>query len=914
MALESGTRLGAYEIIELLGAGGMGEVYRATDTRLGRAVALKFLSQAVAADPDRLARFQREAHVLAALNDTHIAAIYEFEHEAGGQPPFLVMELVEGEDLSRRIARGAIPIDEALPMAMQIAEALEVAHNAGVIHRDLKPANIKVRPDGTVKVLDFGLAKIADSVASSSNHQLSLSPTITSPAQLTGHGVVLGTAAYMSPEQAKGRAVDKRADIWAFGAVLYEMLTGRRCFAGEDVSETMAAILRATPDWSALPAATPPALRRLIRRCLEKDLRVRLPDIAVARIELQEATTGSPEDAPAPPSTIVAHRSPAIRLLPYAAAIVLAAFTGVSVWWLMRPVNAPRPQVRLTIHLPEDQRFTIFNRGVIAISPDGLRVAYAANQRLYLRALEQEPATPMPGTESQNVQNAPQSPFFSPDGQWVAYYQDGQLKKVSVNGGAPIAIGEVPNYFGASWGPDDRILLGAGGTLGILQITAGGGTAEPLVTPAEGERLTQPHALPGGDWILYTNNPVGASLGTLVVHSRMTGEKRELLDNVEDVRYVQSGHLVFMRANALFAQAFDTDTRTVHGEPVEILAGVASAPGYSLAHADVSSSGTLVFIAATNPARSLTSSLVQVARDGTRAVLATVTGLAWFPRYSPDGRRIAFGLSEVSDLNSPSDLWVIDAARGARTRVTFAENTRFYPIWSRDGTRLTFANGTGLTNRLQSALADGSGGLESLTDTTARRFPTSWSRDGRALAFFAGPAAPPDFRDLWMLHAEGDQWTATPFVRTPFDERGAIFSPSGRWVAYVSNKSGSDDIYARPFPGPGAEVTISVGGGAEPVWGPAGDELFYRHESTLIVVRIAERGGSLDVGSPTLVFNDPYRHDTGVAQAVANYDIAPDGKRFVMVEEPQGLTAPQIARIEVVLNWLDELKRRAPAP
>jgi serine/threonine-protein kinase len=564
--------------------------------------------------------------------------------------------------------------------------------------------------------------------------------------------------------------------------------------------------------------------------------------------------------------------------------------------------------------LPDDQRIPNSNRGVVAISPDGSRVAYAANQRLYLRALDQAAATPLPGTEAPLVQDAPRSPFFSPDGQWVAFYQAGQLKKVSVNGGGPIAMGSVPDYIGGSWGSDDQILLGGGATGGgIFQIAAGGGAAKRLFTGGEGDRLTKPYALPGGDWILYTNSPIGASMGKLLMRSRATGETRELLDGIEDGRYVQSGHLVFMRANTLFAQAFDATTRTIRGQPVQILEGVANAAGISMAQAAVSSSGTLVFIG-TNRERSLTSSLVHVTRDGKRAVLATVSGLAWFPRYSPDGARVAFGLSAVTDLNEPSDLWVVDVVRGARTRITFAENTRFYPTWSRDGTRLAFANGTGLTNRLQSAVADGSGGLESLTDVDTRRFPTSWSPDGRTLAVHAGGGRPPNFQDLLMLHSDGGKWTAHPFVGTPFDERGAIFSPNGQWVAYVSNKSGIDDIYARPFPGPGAEVTISVGGGVEPVWGPSGRELFYRRDGKLMVVRIEERGGSLVVNAPTPVFDDSYRPDTSGAQGgVANYDIAPDGKRFVMVEEPQEIAATQITRIEVILNWLDELKRRVPS-
>jgi Tol biopolymer transport system component len=552
---------------------------------------------------------------------------------------------------------------------------------------------------------------------------------------------------------------------------------------------------------------------------------MRLSDIAMARIELHEATTGRPEDAA---TTGAVSRSGTSRLIPYVAAVLLATVTGVSVWWLTRPADPSRPQVRLALDLPEDQRFTIFNRGVVAISPDGSRVAYAANQRLYLRAMDQASATPIPGTEAPLVQNAPRSPFFSPDGQWVAFYQEGQLKKVSVNGGAPIAIGEVPNYIGASWGSDDRILLGGGSAGdGIFEIAAGGGAAERLI--ASDDRPTQPAALPGGDWILYTISPIGSTMGNAVIHSRATGETRELLNGVEDARYIQSGHLVFMRANALFAQVFDVATLTLQGQPVQILDGVASATGIDLAHADVSASGTLVFIG-TNPERSLTNSLVHVTRDGKRAVLATMSGLAWYPRYSPDGTRIAFGQSEIADLNGPSD--------------------------------------------------------------------------------------------LWMLHADGHTWTATPFVGTPFDERGAIFSPNGRWVAYVSNKSGTNDIYARPFPGPGAEVTISVGGGGEPVWGPSGRELFYRRDRKLMAVRIEERGGSLVVSAPALVFDDPYRPDTFGTQggvvleqgAVANYDVAPDGTRFVMVDEPQELADTQFTRIEVIRKLLRSTQAHLDLP
>ncbi len=921
MSLAAGVRLGAYEVVGLLGAGGMGEVYRARDTKLGRDVALKILPENFASDPDRLARFQREAHVLASLNHPHIAAIYGLEEgqaALGGQagtPAFLVMELVDGEDLSQRIGRGAIPLDEAVPLAKQIAEALEAAHDQGIIHRDLKPANIKVRPDGTVKVLDFGLAKLTDAGAGKTGEaHLSVSPTITNPAQMTGLGVILGTAAYMSPEQAKGRAVDKRADVWAFGAVFYEMLTGRRVFEGDDVSDTFAAILRGAPDWSALPPETPPAIRRLLRRSLEKDIRSRLSDMTMARVELRDAET-EPRAEAATASVVARPRFSALRrVVPYAAAVVAALGTGLVVWRVSRPADLPRPLVRFSIDLPDQMQLSGAGRNPLAISPDGTHLVYGANQRLYLRALDQLDATPIAGTEAGGQVGFARVPFFSPDGRWIAFWQERQLRKVAVGGGASVTICEAPGLSpaGATWGPDGHIIWGT--PTGIMRVPATGGTAESLISIKDGERASSPQMLPGGDWVLFVVH-AGAALqdqGQVVVQSRATGERRVLIEGARDVRYMLSGHLVYGRGNALLAQAFNADRLMLSGGPVPVLDGVASTAAGPFMQFAVSSTGTLLYMPEGAAGARGSARLVQVARDGTRSALAEITGLASFPRFSPDGSRVAYA-GDASRGVAGSDLWVLDVARGARTRVTFAGDNRYYPIWTRDGTRLTFADSPDTTSRLLWTLADGSGGTQTLLDVGAARFPTSWSPDGRALAFHGGNTN--NNRDIWMLHVEGDKRTAKVFVETPFEDRGAIFSPDGRWVAYVSNKSGQNDIYARPYPGPGGEVTISVGGGQEPVWAPSGRELFYRHDGKLVAVRIAQTASTLTVGAPTRVFDDPYRLDTGPTQGgVANYDISPNGQRFVMVEDPRptgGASTPTV-RLQVVLNWFEELKRRAP--
>ncbi len=914
-----GRSLGPYHIRAHLGSGGMGDVYRAHDTKLGREVAIKFLPHAFTRDPDRLARFAREARVLASLNHPHIGAIYGFE-EADGLGG-LVLELVEGETLADRLRRGPVPIAEALTIAGQIADALDAAHEKGIVHRDLKPANVKITPDGVVKVLDFGLAKVYAREGAQSD--LSQSPTITDGG--THEAVILGTAGYMSPEQARGQAIDKRTDVWAFGSVLYEMLCGRAAFARGTVTDTLAAIVERDPDWRALPADTPLSIQRLLARCLEKHPKRRLHDIADARIEIEDAQdrpSAAMVEMSATASAAVQSRPfPSRRGALYTAVILAALATGLAVWQWRRPAEAPRPVMRFQIDLPEQMRLTADNPGV-AISPDGVHVAYVANDRLYLRGLNEPTAAEIWRTDAGGISGSARTPFFSPDGQWIAFWQQNKLLKVAVSGGSAVTICDtlVSVPVGPSWEPNGDILFATLET-SIMRVPATGGTPEPVIPLKKGERASNPQTLSGGEWIFFQvyTGTASADQGEVVVQSRATGERRVLIKGAQDARYVRSGHIVYGRGNTLLAQAFNPDRRTLSGGPVPVLDGVANVDGIGLSAPSlqfaVSSTGTMLYVSGSVAGATALTRLVVVTRDGKSSPLIENTGMTWFPRFSPDGARVAYGVSAGESLADQADLWVFDLARSVRTRVTFAGNNRFLPIWTRDGARLTFADGSGTTNRLLSALADGRSGLETLLGEDVRRFPTSWSPDGRTLAFYAADNAAT--RDIWMLHVDGATRTPKPFVVTPFEERGAIFAPSGRWVAYVSNKSGRNEIHATPYPGPGSEVTMSVGGGQEPVWGPAGRELFYRNDGKLLAVRVEESAASLTVGAPTRVFDDHYRVDTSSARGGnSNYDISPDGQRFVMVEEPGPASArggvSQTARLHLILNWFEELKAKVP--
>jgi eukaryotic-like serine/threonine-protein kinase len=667
VALAPGTRLGPYEITAQIGVGGMGEVYRATDTNLKRAVAIKVLPETVAADAERLARFQREAEVLASLNHPNIAIIHGLEKSDGMTG--LVMELVEGPTLADRIGQGPIPIDEALAIAKQIAEALEAAHEQGIIHRDLKPPNVKVRDDGTVKVLDFGLAKIIEGEARSSS-SLSMSPTITTPA-MTQAGVILGTAAYMSPEQAKGRLADKRSDVWAFGCVLYEMLAGRRVFQGDDVTDVLVAVLSKEPDWTALPAATPPAIHRVLRRSLERDRRRRLADIADARLELEEALIAPAIEAvpAAGPRAALWRR----LMLPIGSAVVAASLAGW-VAWTMRPVVS-RPVTRFSITLPAGGRFLPIEstRHLVAVSPDGSRIAYVANGRLYLRMRDQLPAVAI--TEAV-------SPFFSSDGQWLGFWQEGQLKKVSVNGGAPIVLCASANPLGASWAADDTILYGQGPG-GIWRVSAAGGTPENLVKVNAGERAHGPQLLPGGRVVLFTLAQGGEIWddAKIVVQSLDGGTRHVVVRGGTDARYLPTGHLVYAFHGSLRAQPFDVGRLEVTGLPVPLVDDVAQSVGgvSGAAQFAVSGDGTLVYV----PSLSVvaTARFFWVDRMGHEEPVSAPPGLYLVPKLSPDGGRVAY--FTVADNNPGStDIWIYEFRRRVSERITSDSGRNSEPLWS----------------------------------------------------------------------------------------------------------------------------------------------------------------------------------------------------------------------------------------
>ncbi len=684
MPLSPGTRLGPYEILAPLGAGGMGEVYRARDPKLNRDVALKVLPELLAHDPDRLARFEREAQVLASLNHPNIAHIHGLEDSNGIRA--LVMELVEGPTLADRVAQGPIALDEALAIATEIAEALDVAHEQGIIHRDLKPANIKVRDDGTVKVLDFGLAKALDP-AGASKASATMSPTISMHA--TQAGIILGTAAYMSPEQARGKVVDKRADIWAFGCVLFEMLTGRRAFAGDEVTDTLAAVLRQDIDWTALPASMPASVRRLIARCLDRDVSRRLRDIGEARIVLDDPAVPAKGDAggvPAltPPQPLWRRAIPVV--LP---AIVAGALAGTAAWYLSLRPSTPLAVTRFPFTLPVGQIFTDLgsNRHMVALSPDGAQMVYAANTRLYLRSMSELDVKAIPGTEGfRNVTE----PVFSPDGRSIAFYAvaDQTLKRIAVTGGAAVTICPADNPFGISWGPDG-IVFGQGSKW-ILRVSPDGGTSDALVSVKDGEMALGPQVLAGGQHLLFTlaagTAPDRWDKAQVVVQSFASGERKTLIVGGSDARYVPTGHILYALGGRVFAVAFDVRRLEVKGDPVPMIEGVRRSATSDAANFGVSSTGSLIYIVGPASTSLAQMDLGLIDRKGLVEPLKLPPGPYSSLRVSPDGTRIAFG----SDDGKEAIIYIYAlSGASAMQRVTFGGNNRF-PIWSRDGKRLAF--------------------------------------------------------------------------------------------------------------------------------------------------------------------------------------------------------------------------------
>jgi eukaryotic-like serine/threonine-protein kinase len=899
-----GTRLGVYEFTAPLGEGGMGQVWRARDTKLDRDVAIKVLPEAFAHDADRLVRFTREAKTLAALNHTNIAHIHGLEESSGVTA--LVMELVEGEDLSQRIGRGAIPLDEALPIAKQIAEALEAAHEQGIIHRDLKPANIKVRADGTVKVLDFGLAKALDPVAASSPEAVN-SPTITSPA-MTQAGMILGTAAYMAPEQARGTAVDKRADVWAFGVVLCEMLTGRRLFTGATVSDTIAAVLTREPDWTTLPAATPVPIRKLLRRCLEKDRKRRLTDAGAARLEIDDALTAPPTangpSASGAPTTTASSRGqlPWIAALAVASALIAAMAVPTLRDLRQAPPPAP-PEVRVDITTPATDRPSDF-----ALSPDGRQIVYAAADgrvsRLWLRSLATAAAQPLPDTEGGR------SPFWSPDSRSIGFSAAGELKRLDLGDQTAQVLARAGDGMGGTWNSDGVIVFAPNTTGVLMRVLASGGASAAATTLVSGQVAHRfPAFLPDGRrFVFYAsgheNSSAGIYLGALdgSVPVRLVSTLATALiylpARASAAGATTTGWVLWVRAAEFVAQRLDHAAAALVGEPVTIAGGLNTD---TLTRSGVTAIPGLL---AYRPEAQRQAQLTWMDRFGAaRGTLGDPHASLTNPRISPDGRRVL--VSRTAQGNE--DLWLLDGVRASR--FTFDTAFERWPVWSPDGVRMAFGSRGAGTFDLHQKVTTGAGNVQVVVASDETKLPTSWSADGRFLLYQR--TDPKNQSDLWVTTMTGTQESSV-ILQTPFIERFGAFSPDGQWIAYQSNESGRNEVYVRTFVPPGATAAAPVGqwqvsttGGIMPTWRPDGKELYYLDpEGALMAAPVAVRPSSLDPGTPVVLFPTRIVGGGVDAQQGRQYDVAADG-RFLINTLLDGADAP----IRLVLNWNPEAKK-----
>jgi serine/threonine-protein kinase len=863
----------------------MGEVYRARDARLNREVAIKTLPSAFTVDAERRARFEREAQVLASLNHPNIAALYGFEE--AGDVRGLVMELIEGATLADVIARTprGVPLGEAMPIARQIVDALEAAHDHGVVHRDLKPANIKVTSAGMVKVLDFGLAKALS--PDSGGYALIDSPTVTSPG--TEAGVILGTAAYMSPEQARGRPVDKRTDIWAFGCVLYEMLTGRRAFPGDNITDLLAGIVSREADLAALPAGTPAAIRRVIRRCLEKDRTRRLADIADARLEIADALDARAVDGESPADGPGRHRQPWWPLALAAVAVTIAAMSAAA-WYRARPL--PSGSKRFVVVAPPTDPMIYESIGTqIAVSPDGRYIAYVgsrAGSQLYVRRIDQLDAARIPGTLGAR------QPFFSPDSRFIGFWStaDGEIRRVAFNGGPVMTVAKAPSgvFYGASWGADDVIVFGSGS---LYRVPASGGTPEPLTTldSARGDvEHRWPEILPGGRAVLYTAWGGSMDRSSVDVYAFGSRQRTRLVEGATMPRFAATGHLVYQQSGALMATAFDAATQQTSGRVVQlqerVKTTVSGAADFAIAR-----DGTLVLMSGSStPDRRL----MWVDRKGAARPLLETPADYWVPRLAPDGRRLAVGIGP--------DLWVIELARLDRTRVTFGTTGTLFPYtWSPDGKRIVFsrvANKTGLD--IYAASADGTGQPVLVSEGEHRQWAISVSAVSNEIATYE--QHPTTLRDIWILPPTGKR---RPFLATPYQERVPRFSPDGRWIVYVSNDQGRDEVYVRAASGEGRRITVSTDGGSEPAWAALGREIVYRSGNRMMSAAVTSSTPELIVDRPRELFVTTFEADRGSGAANPNYDVTADGQQFVMIQAPEVPTS-----IVVVLNWFEELTSR----
>jgi serine/threonine-protein kinase len=916
-----GRRLSEYELHSWIGAGGMGEVYRARDIRLGREVAVKVLPEQLSTDPERVARFKREATILATLNHPNIAAIYALEESE--DVVGLVLELVEGPTLADRLSSGPLSVTDALAMARQTADALEAAHVKGIVHRDLKPANIKLTAAGRVKVLDFGLAKAVDRV----EPDVTARPTI----DVTREGTILGTAAYMSPEQARGLPVDARTDVWAFGCVLYEALSGQKAFRGNTLADCVAAVLGREPDWNALPASTPATTVALMRHCLEKDAARRLSNISEARLEI-DAVLAPRSGIFSGLRQLVPFRLPKPVYAGAAAVLMIAGAAGVRAFTQMRL----RPE-RVDIGLADGEFIPPTHSSELSLSPDGSLVAFAASktmnmptmsagfasgdsgvavdmgssmpamsmaEQIYVRALSQPIAKPIGGALGS-------APFFSPDGKWLGFWHapSGTLRRVALTGGAPVRIcTAISGVAGAAWGPDDTIVFA---WFDLFQVPAAGGSPKVLLKVDEqrGERFYRhPSFLPSGKAVLFTVGMADtysyddANIGVV---SLKTGEKKILIEGGSSARYSPSGHLIYARGGKLLAVAFDPETLQILGQPFPVVDGVFMSANTGMAAYAISADGRLVYAA--GPVERGSRVPVWVDRHGKSAPVGSLPPRSYLhPRLSPDQRQLAIEVEGASH-----DVFTYEFARGVMTKMTF-DGASHWPSWTPDGKRLTFRSWKTGTMTMWWMPADRSGPSELLTNVGSMQSPESWAPDGRTLAF-TQMDDPESGSDVYVLPIGGDQ-KPRALIKSKFSEGSPKFSPDGKSLAYSSDESGRPEVYAMAYPGPGSTITISTGGGTDPVWRRDGRELFYRSGDRMMAVDILSTQ-PLAVSKPKLLWEGHYLAGVGSSCGMsgptsANYDVSADGQRFLMIEDSSSVTECKL--LHVVSNWSREVSKGTP--
>jgi eukaryotic-like serine/threonine-protein kinase len=892
--LKSGTHLGAYEIVAAIGKGGMGEVYRARDSKLKREVAIKILPEEFSRDQDRIGRFQREAEVLASLNHANIASIYDLQEDNGSR--FLILELVEGDTLAERIARGPLPLDEALSFAKQVAEALEAAHEKGIIHRDLKPANVKITRDGKVKVLDFGLAKAFVTEAASAANGFSHSPTLSLAA--SNAGVIIGTAAYMSPEQATGKTVDARSDIWSFGVVLYEMLSGKAAFAGDTVVEILGGILKVDPDWRALPATTPEAIRGLLRRSLQRDPKRRMKDIAEAIVEIDNILNDQarPSSITAPPAA-VATKSPArIWKAAAAAMLIVAAVTGpLAIVHLREPATDTRVL-----------RFTMTTPGILypsppAISPDGRRIAFVASTpggsslaltSIWVRSLDDVSPKPLAGTDGADYL------FWSPDSRFIGFTAGGKLKKVDASGGPPQTLCDAPAMRGGAWNAEGTILFSPATTVGLFRVSSAGGESVPVtkLDAAAGESSHRsPSFLPDGRHYVYFAQ--GGEKQGIYIGSLDGQERRLVMNSASAALYADPGYLLFLRDTTLMAQPFDPQKLQLSGEAFPLAESVGVYAISNIGQFSLSKSGVLVYSAG--------------AGAGSRQ-------LAWFDRagkvterigpltnmfdiaLSPDQKRAALQLRNQVGVND--DIWMIDLMRGVLSRFTFDPAIEDFPVWSPDGTRVLFnSNREGAVTMYQK-ISTGAGAEELVVKSSTTNNPSDWSRDGRFILY--ENLDPKTMFDIWVLPLTGDR-KAQVLLQTPFNEQQGRFSPDGKWIAYLSDESGRSEVYVQSFPLTGAKWQISTNGGFIPRWRRDGKELFYiSADHKMMSVDVSAGSAGFEVKAAKALFDAPV--DVANALTTNRYEVSADGQRFLINAPAENTTSGYLT---VVVNWLADQKK-----